>query len=135
MSKWLKTTGALAIAAVVLGVLAVGTTRGGVAADCVSGAGATDIRGKVTTSDTQQVTFCSDPTVNLAVFLRWDSGKRDLALAVTEPNGTQHIVDTHGQNNEAYYQAAALPEGTWTIKVTNNGKSPVNYTLSVFFFR
>jgi len=98
------------------------------------GSEAVDISGRASSTAAHTFEFCSDPTLNMAVFLRWDSAKKDLALVVTEPDGTRHLVDTHGQNDEGYYQAATLPSGTWTIEVENHSQGQVDYTVSLFFF-
>ena len=134
MRKWFKIAVPLGIAAVTLSVLVFGGLRAP-ASDAAQCAGdSLGFTGKVSSTVTYQLDFCSDPTLNLAAFLQWGNGKKDLALVVTDPNGTQHVVDTHGQFYEGYGQGAPLPEGTWTVQVVNHSPGPVSYNLSIFFY-
>jgi len=134
MRGWFKIAVPLGIAAVLVAVLAIGfQSPSGEAAQCAGST--TAFTGKVTSTVTRQFDFCSDPSLSMALFLQWSNGKKDLGLVVTEPNGTQHVVDTHGQFYEGYGQAPPLLEGTWTVQIVNNGSGPVSYTLSVSFFK
>ena len=134
MRKWSKVAVPLGIAAVIVSALVFGGFRvpASDAAQCAGGS--TGFTGKVSSTVTYQFEFCSDPTLNLAVFLQWGNGKKDLALVVTEPNGTQHVVDTHGQFYEGYGQGAPLPEGTWTVQVVNHSPGPVSYNLGISLY-
>lgn len=134
MRGWFKIAVPLGIAAVLVAVLAIGfQSPSGEAAQCAGSS--TAFTGKVSGTATYQFDYCSDPTLGMAVFLQWSNGKKDLALGVTEPNGTQHVVDTHGQFYEGYGQAAPLADGTWTVQVVNSRGGSVSYTLSVSFFK
>ncbi len=136
MSRWFKIALPLAIAAVLVSVLAIGfgAPRGN-AAVCLGAAGPTNtvFNGTAGSTETYQFNFCSDPTLMLGVGVQWSNARKDLALRVTEPDGTQHFVDNPVGTSEQYVQAAPLPEGTWTVEVINMGKGSVQYALTVGF--
>ncbi len=145
MRKWIKVAVPLGIAAVMLSVLAIGfgapnshaVKPGSEPAgtpECMGdepeGVG---IHGRAGSTSTEQFAYCSDTTLMLIVSVQWDNPKKDLALRVTEPDGTEHFVDHAVGTSETYRQSAPLPEGIWTVEVINNGNGSVKYGLSIVF--
>jgi hypothetical protein len=145
MKRWLKIAVPLGIAAVMLSVLAIGfgapssdaakPSAEPVTADGCMGDEPERVHfdGRANSTDVYQFDFCSDPNLGLSVGLNWRTEKKDLALRVTEPDGTQHLVDHDVGFTEGYGQAPPLPEGTWTIEVINNGNGAVKYSLNFGF--
>ena len=145
MKRWLKIAMPLGIAAVMLSVLAIGfgapssdaAKPSAESTDSIGCMGeepeATAIHGRSGSSETYQFDFCSDPTLRLFVSLTWSNGKKDLALLVTAPDGTQHLRDRDAGTIEVFGQRAPLQEGTWTVEVINNGNGSVAYGLSIVF--
>ena len=133
MSRWLKIAVPMGIAAVLVTVLAIGfgSPRSD-AAQCMEGAAG--YTGRAGSTVTYEFDYCSDPTLALHVGLQWSNGKKDLALRITEPDGTQHVVDHLGGTSEGYIQGAPLDEGTWTVEVINKSNGSASYSLSVTFF-
>ncbi len=145
MRRWLKIAVPLGIAAVMLSVLAIGfgppsshavkpsddpvTAQG-----CMGDEpGREHFDGRAKSTDMYEFDFCSDPTLSISVLLNWRTEKKDLALRVTEPDGTQHLVDHHVGFTEGYSQAAPLPEGPWTVEVINDDNGAVKYSLTIAF--
>ena len=130
--KSLPLLGGGAVLAAVL-LIGIGTGNSG-AAECMGdGPERITYTGRAGSSEMHQFDFCSDPTLFLFVGLSWDNGTKDLALRVTEPNGTQHFIDHPDGTSEGYAQAAPLPKGTWTIEVINMGPGSVKYRLNLGF--
>ncbi len=125
---------ALGIAAALLVVAAGGGgSPGAGAAPCAGdGPGSTTYDGRTAAGGTYQFDFCSDPSLMLSVDLQWNNGKKDLALRVTEPDGTMHVADARG-SSEHLLQRAPLEEGTWTVEVVNKSNGSVSYALTISF--
>jgi hypothetical protein len=94
---------------------------------------ATAVHGRAGSSETYQFDFCSDPTLRLLISLTWTNAKKDLALRVTAPDGTQYLEDRDAGTIEVFGQRAPLLEGTWTVEVINNGNGSVAYGLGIVF--
>jgi hypothetical protein len=145
MSGWLRVAVPLGIAAVLVSVLAIGFgSPSSHAAKPIADAPEPEgcmgdgpervhFEGRAHSTQTYGFDFCSDPTLALSVGLEWDNGKKDLALQVTEPDGTQHLVDHHVGWSEGYIQGPPLPEGTWIVEVINNSSGAVGYSLNIAF--
>ena len=135
MRRWLKIAVPMGIAAVLVTVLAIGfgSPRSD-AAQCIDdGPGSTVMGGRAGSTVSYQFDFCSDPTLMMGVGVQWDRANKDLALRVTEPNGTQHLVDSTVGTHEQYVQGAPLPEGTWTVEVINMSRGKVDFALTIAF--
>jgi hypothetical protein len=148
MSRWFRVMVPLGIAAVLLAVLAVGFgSAGSLAAPGGNGGGdvtsADGCNGSLSTkgsieaggSAEYQATFCSDPGANFYVWLSWGrySPDKDLALHVTGPNGLEFHVDHDNSSAETLTVYGPLPEGPWSIEVTNEGSRTVRYDLTFGF--
>ncbi len=132
MSRWFKIVAPLGVTAVLVAVLAFGAgSPSGKAAECI-GSGST-MKGTTSSAVTYQFTHCSDPTLALSVALAWGNAKKDLALRVTEPNGTQHFADQSSSITEGYFQAPPVAEGTWTVEVINKSNGKVDFGLNIAF--
>jgi hypothetical protein len=133
MNHWILKSAPLAVA----GVLAITMMLGGgnvpgVEAECMGDAPESlGFNGATTSTAEYQFEFCSDPSLDLQVLINWSNVRKDLALRVTEPNGTVHWVDHVNTTTESYFQAAPLPEGPWQIEVVNKTGGMVKYSESI----
>ena len=147
MERWLKIAVPLGIAAVMLSVLAIGfgspssdaakPSDEPVTADGCMGEEPETVRyqGAAASTDEYGFEFCSDESLGLMVVLQWSNSKKDLALRVTEPSGTVHIVDNDIGIVENFQLQAPLDEGDWTIEVINDGHGKVKYGLTISLWR
>lgn len=110
-----------------------GQPRAALAAGCVGDGPESNVySGRASGITMYQFDFCSDPTLMLSVDLQWSNGKKDLALEITDSNGTAYIADARGAS-EHFLARAPLAEGTWTVEVVNKGSGSVAYSLTISF--
>ena len=134
MRRWSKIAVPLGIAAVLVAALAVGFPSPRGEAACTGSVSDTTVyTGRAGSTVRYQFDFCSDPTLEIVASLQWSKASKDFALRVTEPDGTQHLVDHPVGTSEAYRQEGPLPAGTWTVDVINNSPGSVQYALTVTF--
>ena len=133
MKDWTRPLAPFALAAALLILTVAGVSRTQDArAVCLGDSPESfGMTGSAAPASTYQFDFCSDPTLDLQVLINWGNSKKDLALRVTEPDGTVHWVDHSRTLTESYFQAAPLPEGTWTIDVVNQSGGNVKYSQSI----
>ena len=133
MNHWILKLAPLAVA----GVLAIAMMLGGgnapgAEAECMGDEPeSVGFNGATTSTAAYAFEFCSDASLDLQVLINWSNARKDLALRVTEPNGTVHWVDHANTTAESYFQAAPLPEGAWQIDVVNMTGGMVKYSESI----
>jgi len=136
MRRWLKIAVPLGIAAVLVAVLAIGfASPRSDAAQCDTNMNGT---GRVSPGGSASYTmnFCSDPADYFVAWVSWGNRidpAKDLALQVTDPNGTQYVVDREDTAIEVFMAGPNLSEGTWQVEVINHGSRSVKYELSMGF--
>jgi len=144
MRRWLKIAVPLGIAAVLVAVLAIGfgSPRSDAVTVCEASANtsttSTDVTGRVSPGGSASYTmnFCSDPADYFVAWVSWGNRidpAKDLALQVTDPNGTQYVVDREDTAIEVFMAGPNLSEGTWQVEVINHGSRSVKYELSMGF--
>ncbi len=147
MRRWFKVAVPLGIAAVMLSVLAIGfgstnshAAKPGAETVTVEGCMGEEpesagYQGTAASTVEYGFTFCSDESLGLRLTLQWSNSKKDLALRVTEPDGTVHFIDNDIGVVENFVLQAPLDEGDWTIEVINNGHGKVKFGLLISLWR
>jgi len=133
MNHWILKVAPLAVAGVLaIAVMLGGRDAPGVQAECMGDEPeSVGFNGATNSTAVYAFEFCSDPSLDLQVLINWSNARKDLALRVTEPNGTVHWVNHVNTTTESYFQVAPLPEGAWQIDVVNMTGGMVKYSESI----
>ena len=103
------------------------------ATSCLVGPVRLTEQGSVSTTTTHTFDLCPAPNLAFSTLVNWRDELLDLALRVTEPDGTEHLIDHVGNVGfvEGWSTPPPLQNGIWTITVINKSGGSVAYSLSI----